>query len=117
MPGRWCLLVVSVSLVSILLSADQNQSANPLPVSFSGDVAPILTRSCLSCHGPTEPMSQLDLSTRVAALKGGQKGGPAILPGDSAKSPVYRRLTCQDQPAMPLGSRLSDAEIKTIKEW
>ena len=62
-------------------------------------------------------MSLLDLSTRVAALKGGQKSGPAIVPGDSAKSPFYHRLTGQEQPAMPLGGKLSDAEITTIKEW
>ena len=52
-------------------------------------------------------MSLLDLSTRAAALKGGQKSGPAIIPGDAAKSPFYRRLTGQDQPAMPLGGKLS----------
>ena len=62
-------------------------------------------------------MSLLDLSTRAAALKGGQKNGPAIVPGDSAKSPLYRRLTGQDQPAMPLGAKLSDAEIRIIKDW
>jgi hypothetical protein len=62
-------------------------------------------------------MSQLDLSTRATALQGGQKSGPSIVPGDAANSPFYRRLIGQDQPAMPLGSKLSDAQIQTIRDW
>jgi hypothetical protein len=61
-------------------------------------------------------MSMLDLSTRAAALKGGKKGS-AILPGNAAGSPLYRRLTGQDQPAMPLGSKLTPAEIAIIEKW
>ena len=83
----------------------QDRTPSATPPSFTRDVAPILARSCLSCHGPTQQMSLLDLSTRAAALKGGQKNGPAIVPGDSSKSPLYRRLTGQDQPAMPLGAQ------------
>src|SRR3954469_14280088 len=92
-------------------------SAQETKPSFPRDVAPVLGRSCLSCHGATQQMSLLDLSTRAAALKGGQKSGPSIVPNDSSKSPLYRRLTGQDQPAMPLGAKLSDAEIKIIQEW
>src|SRR3954463_1746411 len=84
---------------------------------FARDVAPILAKNCLSCHNASQQMSQLDLSSRAAAVKGGQKSGPAIVPGDAAKSPLYRRLTGQDQPAMPLGARLSDAEIQIIRDW
>ena len=84
----------------------------PAQIPFTRDVAPILAKNCLSCHSASQKMSQLDLSSRAAAVQGGQKNGPAIVPGDAAKSPLYRRLTGQDQPSMPLGSRLSDAEIK-----
>src|SRR2546426_9083133 len=103
MLGRGWIVGVSVSLGSILplCAQSQNQNPNASPTPFSRDVAPILGRACLTCHGPTQPMSQLDLSTRDAALKGGQKSGPAIVPGDSAKSPLYRRVTGQDQPAIP----------------
>ena len=108
---------VSVCLGNMLLLCAQNQNPASSPASFSRDIAPLLERSCLTCHGPAQPMSQLDLSTRDAALKGGQKAGPAIVPGDSAKSPLYRRVTGQDQPAMPLGAKLTSSEIKTIQEW
>ena len=39
------------------------------------------------------------------------------MPADSAGSLLYRRLTGQDQPAMPLGGKLSPAEISTVQKW
>ncbi len=86
------------------------------PVSFRSDVAPILEKNCITCHGPAQQLSLLDLSSRAAALKGGQKG-PAIIPGDAERSLFYRRITGQDQPAMPLGGKLSPAEISTLRKW
>jgi hypothetical protein len=57
-----------------------------------------------------------DLSNEAALLKGGQKG-VAIVRGDAANSPLFKRLTGAEQPAMPLGARLSDADIDTIQRW
>jgi hypothetical protein len=85
-------------------------------VSFSTDVAPILTKNCAQCHGPAPAMAKLDLRSRDAALKGGQHG-PAIVPGDAAGSRLYQHLTGQEQPQMPMGGRLTDAEISVIKAW
>ena len=65
-------------------------SAPDKPVSFKSDVAPILEKNCVTCHGPAQQLSLLDLSSRAAALKGGQKG-PAIIPGDADRS--LRSLT------------------------
>src|ERR1700693_4910929 len=85
-------------------------------VSFSTDVAPILTKNCAQCHGPAPAMANLDLRSRDAALKGGQHG-PAIVPGDAARSRLYQHLTGQEQPQMPMGGRLTDAEIAVINAW
>jgi len=54
-------------------------------------------------------MAHLDLRTRDGALKGAQHG-PVVLPGKAAESHLYRRLVGLEQPPMPLGGRLSDAE-------
>ena len=102
---------------AVLVSVGVWAVPNEPGVSFTRDVAPILTRSCLSCHGPAQQMSRLDLSTRAAALKGGQKAGPSIVPGNAAASPFYRRLTGQEEPVMPFGSKLTAAEIATLKKW
>jgi len=85
-------------------------------VSFATDVAPILAKNCAQCHGPAPAMANLDLRSRDAALKGGQHG-PAIVPGDAAASRLYQHLTGKAQPQMPMGWRLTDAEIAVIKAW
>ena len=100
-------------LLSILVCG---LAAAPTPVSFTRDIAPVLTSRCTSCHANAPVMAELDLRTRESALKGGQHG-PAIVPGDAATSHLYRRLTGQEQPQMPLGGRLSDSEIALVKKW
>src|ERR1017187_3888047 len=85
-------------------------------VSFSHDVAPILTERCMQCHGREPLMAHLDLRTREGALKGAQHG-PVVNPGDAAGSHLYRHVTGQELPRMPLGGQLPDAEIAVIKNW
>ena len=70
----------------------------------------------MKCHGLASPMANLDLRTRAGALKGGQHG-PAIVPGDSAASHLYRHVAGKEQPRMPLGGRLSAEEIAGMKAW
>jgi hypothetical protein len=70
----------------------------------------------MQCHGREPLMANLDLRTRDGALKGAQHG-PVVVPGDAAASHFYRRLLGQEQPQMPLGGRLTDAEIETLKAW
>ena len=88
----------------------------PAP-SFARDVAPVLGRSCLPCHGTGQKLAGLDLSSRAAALKGGEKSGPAIVPGKSAESSLYKRIAGLEKPAMPLGTKLADKEIEILKSW
>jgi len=109
---RW---IVAAPVYGALLSSALSQTASP--PSFSREVAPILEKSCVQCHGPVQKLAALDLSSRAAALKGGEKSGSAILPGNADKSPLYRRVTGQDQPAMPLGGKLPDAEAAILKTW
>src|SRR5215471_3522604 len=85
-------------------------------ISFSNDIAPLLTARCMECHGRDPLMANLDLRTREGTLKGA-KHGPVIVPGNAAESHLYRRLTGQETPPMPLGGRLTDAEIALVKDW
>jgi hypothetical protein len=101
-------------VITVLLSLPASLRAQTL--SFARDVAPILTEHCLACHGPAQQLSLYDLRNRATALKGGQKG-TAIIPGDAADSALVQRLTGAIQPSMPLGGKLSDAEIATLKTW
>ena len=88
----------------------------PAKISFQKDVAPLLSEKCSGCHGGSMKMSDLSLDTRDDALKGG-KHGPALVPGKSADSLLYRKITGLDQPQMPFGGRLSDDEVAVFKAW
>ena len=65
---------------------------------FLRDVQPILAEHCTQCHGVDEKerKSGLRLDQRDAALKGGDSGTAAIVPGKPDKSELIRRITSTD---------------------
>ncbi len=81
------------------------------------DVLPVIQR-CFQCHGEKVQMSGLDLHTKAGILKGGSSG-PAILPGNAAASSLYKRVTGQVQPVMPMAPipALNEKEIAILKDW
>ncbi|MEK7756342.1 MAG: c-type cytochrome domain-containing protein, partial [Planctomycetota bacterium] len=85
-------------------------------VSFSRDVQPILTENCFKCHGEALQLSGLDLRSRATMLKGGQKG-PAVVPGKADLSRLYKLVSAQEKPSMPLDGKLTDAQVATLREW
>ena len=87
------------------------------PINFTDHIRPIMERSCWNCHGEAAQLSELDLSSREAALEGGAKG-PAIVPGRAEDSRLFRMVAGLDQPFMPLsGDPLSDAELAAVRTW
>jgi hypothetical protein len=93
-------------------------------VEFDRDVRPILERSCLGCHSGEKPKGGYDLSGHDTALKGGQSGEPAIVPGHVERTPLLRfvRDQVEDLEMPPLGKRekfppLSAGEIEILAGW
>jgi ankyrin repeat protein len=84
---------------------------------FARDVKPILRRRCYECHGPQQQMGTLRLDQKERAMVAGQ-GEPAIVPGNSTQSMLYRRISgARLGPQMPLTGPLTGVEIATIKAW
>src|ERR1700730_8548886 len=100
----------------VLLTLHSPTAAQKTPITDK-EIRPILER-CLQCHGEAIQMSKLDLRTREGILKGGEKG-PAVMPGDSAGSLLFKRITGQQQPVMPMPPvpALSSTEIALVKNW
>lgn len=99
--------VVAAALASII-------RAEP---SFTGDVLPILQRSCQGCHQPANTMSGLDVTTFAALRVGGKKGSP-LAPGDPEASLLYTYVTGKQQPQMPLGQPpLPEDQIAILRDW
>ena len=83
---------------------------------FSHEIRPIMERTCWNCHGDAVKSSGLDLSTRDAALEGGNRG-PAIVPGNAEASRLFRQLAGLEGPTMPLGVPLAEDEVEKFRLW
>jgi Protein of unknown function (DUF1549)/Planctomycete cytochrome C len=94
------------------LVASWGQAATP---QFEKDVLPLLTARCLKCHGEKKPKAALDLRTRAGLLKGGESG-PALVPGESAKSLLFEMVRKGE---MPPGkeSKLTAEQMALVKAW
>jgi mono/diheme cytochrome c family protein len=110
-----CTAVVCLFVVAAALSSS---TAVAQTVDYTSEIKPILTKHCVSCHGAAKPRGGLRLDTAAAALAGG-KGGPAIMPGKGAESPVVEAVKGEGATdRMPLNQPpLSAAEIKLIETW
>jgi hypothetical protein len=96
-----------------LLAADKPR------VDFARDVRPILKSRCFSCHDSRKHKAGLRLDLRANALRGGESGKPAVVPGDSTKSELLRRVTSNDEDEVmpPEGERLSDTQVNLLRHW
>ena len=85
---------------------------------FHNEVLPVLRENCFRCHGEKEK-SGLRLNSRAAALKGGESGNPAIVPGDVKASALIARIRSGDEEERmpPKGERLKPEEIAVIGDW
>ncbi len=113
------ILPVSPVAVLVLLSASPGGSAE---IDFAREIRPILSKNCFACHGPDEAKrkGKLRLDTREGAVAE-RKGGPAVVPGKSAESQVYLRITHQDpeerMPPEDSERELTAKEIDLLKSW
>ena len=84
---------------------------------FEKDVRPLLRTKCLSCHGPDKQAGGLRLDSLQSALKGGDSG-PAIVPGDAAKSLLVKAVRFDDPDLqMPPKDQLAAKEIQALTWW
>ena len=125
-PRRLYLPVIAALSGVRLAAADV--STNTLPpsatnrIEFHRDIKPIFERSCIRCHGRERPKSGYRLTSREAAIKGGDNG-VAIVPGDSTKSPlihyVARLPEVEDMWMPPPGKvePLMTAEVAMLRGW
>jgi mono/diheme cytochrome c family protein len=76
----------------------------------------ILEKNCLACHGAAMQMSKLDLRTREAILRGGERG-PAVEPHNARRSRLYTFAAHLENPSMPPGIKLPDDELDLLRRW
>ena len=97
---------------------DELPASKSAPVDYAGQIKPILTRQCVSCHGAVKPRAGLRLDTLAGALKGG-KNGPAVIPGRGEESHLISAVRGEGPgERMPLNRpALSESDISLIDAW
>ena len=119
-PSRSILTYSLIGLSTLLLAT---RLAEAQTVDFQRDVQPILAEHCTHCHGGDEGTRQggLRLDVRETALKGGDSGTPAIVPGKHDLSELIRRVTSSDKdqimPPPKENKPLSPQQIATLQRW
>src|SRR5689334_4109497 len=86
------------------------------PATLEARAMTILRENCTSCHNAEKKKGKLLLTSREAALNGGENGA-AIVPRDVAKSPLASVIAEDADPHMPPKGQLTPDEIATLKAW
>lgn len=114
LPTRKCVSVLILCVVPSVLRAD---------VDYQKDIRPILAEHCWHCHGVDDKERQggLRLDERPSALRGGESGVAAIVPGRPEDSELLKRMTSHDNdllmPPPSQSKRPTSGEIELLRQW
>ncbi|MCB1095259.1 MAG: hypothetical protein KDN22_06730 [Verrucomicrobiae bacterium] len=106
-------------ILTLLLSvAAQPLFAEPAPVDYQREVAPIFRSYCAGCHNDVDYEGDFSLET-FAGLRGGGEEGDPIKPGDGAESLLIQLVEHRAKPNMPPKDepQLPAEELAILKRW
>lgn len=95
------------------------QAPSEKPVSFIGEIAPLLKENCLGCHDAKKRKGKLDMSSYESFRKGGGHEDP-VVPGKPDESYLLTVLTATDKSRMPpkeAGDPLTAKQIALLERW
>ena len=83
---------------------------------FEKTIRPLLVENCVRCHGPKKQQGGLRLDTAEGLAKG-TDSGPAVVPGDPAKSKLIQSVKRTNDYAMPPDKPLSKDQVAALEAW
>jgi len=108
-------------LLSAWSAAEEPQKPADGRALFAQRVWPLLVEKCHACHGakPADIKGKYSLLTREKALRAGESGEAAIVPGRPEKSPLLAAVRWEDGLEMPPkeNDRLSEEQVGWIRDW
>lgn len=90
---------------------------------YAEKIAPIMEKSCVSCHGPKKAKGHFKADSLAALVKGGEDEGAGITWGKAKDSSVYTLAAKDRSDKMAMPPKKSDkpaltaAELETLKNW
>src|SRR5439155_11060101 len=115
-------LFLALSVLAAAVRPAPTQQPGGPTVDFNRDVLPILSNHCFQCHGPDAAArkAKLRLDTKDGAFRV-KDGVTVIVPGKSADSELYRRVSSHDDtevmPPAKANKKLSAHQVDTLKRW
>ncbi len=95
------------------------QAAEPATPSFTRDVAPLLVRHCVACHGAKNPQGAYQMHTLARAVVDGESDNAPFVAGKPEESEWIRLITSIDSAERMPKDRpaLTAAEIDVLRRW
>ena len=121
----------ALAIVTSTLAADSKPDLSKVPPAsakkglvFEKDIKPMVEKSCGKCHGPEKPKGKYRVDSLAALIKGGESGEPAVVAGQSAKSPMVLFVSdaVAEMEMPPVDKRdkypaLSKEQIGLLRAW
>jgi len=87
---------------------------------YAKHIYPVFDANCVACHGEGKVKANLRLDSYDRLMRGGEDGA-VVIPGDPARSTLFKRITLptDDKHFMPSEGKppLKGEEIEWIKAW
>lgn len=102
---RLLIIGILVPTLSLVIFAAGCTSSSSKPVTYTSDVAPVLSQKCVSCHNPNGSAKSVPLDTydNVKA---------AVNPGDASGSRLIKSVD-----GGSMSGRASGHEVDLLKNW
>jgi mono/diheme cytochrome c family protein len=124
-------LAASISLAAALEPDLSKMDTGKLPrpaaqqdLTYAKDIKPLIQTSCIKCHGPEKPKSGFRVDSRDSLIKGGESKKPAVVPGQSARSPIVlftsdlvAEMEMPPKDKRPKFAPLTPAQIGILRAW
>ncbi len=99
--------------------ADASPPSAGRRVDFERDIRPIFAEHCTKCHGDKRQRGGYRLDGRAGAVRGGDSGEAAIVPGRGSESRLFRLVAGlePDLTMPPKGPRLDAQRVGLLRAW
>jgi hypothetical protein len=121
MNGRARTLLIvglTASLWAFAIDVEELPPPAKQVVDFKKEIWPLFQEHCVKCHGPDQQKSGYRIDIAELALEGGEMG-EAIIPGNSAKSPLIHFISGLDEEIVmpPEGDPFNAKTVGLIRAW